>query len=485
MQFALDDKNLGKWALLQQCRVPWLPYDRHKGLREARRLSYVHSWYISVTPPSHLLYVVFHLYQSVLYVGQTHLAPVQRLRKHLTDAAAGTDNSTLHRLMATTNSADWGIGVLQYVGDTWWTAVRERAWWWQLRRWVVNDIPPGIPDPTAGITSSARGWMNRKLLRVLRELRSAQDSHDYARAKFLQAKLQDMAQELQVPLNLTSAVIVPDVTIPQKTAICGVLRRVLRTTDMQAWQRQAYARLIRVVRSSPNKLHTVFDRAAKKADLGATRPECCCHKQRGRLDIGDVREAEGHLAVVPVVVKAQDGTVLRPRDGLPINGLKAREVTCKAIQAFAKQVKGAVPNLNTSLPAYLFPESGNGLKYVQSVVSDVACMLYVRIVDKGPGKLWGFCKAWAWDVVREFLNKEGYKPVQDTSAECHRLMSSIAANQGWSVNSKAELCRLYLLGKAKSLLKGKWLWRPIAANPKPVLYNSKQRLGRSQHFCAC
>ena len=292
IQFALDDKNLGKWALLQQCRVPWLPYDRHKGLREARRLSYVHSWYISVTPPSHLVYVVFHLYLSVLYVGQTHLARVQRLRKHLTDAAAGADNSTLHRLMATADSADWGIGVLQYVGDTWWAAVRERAWWWQLRRWAVNDIPPGIPDPAAGITSSARGWMNQKVLRVLRELRSARDSHDYARAKFLQAELQAMAQELQVPLNLTSAVVVPDVTIPQKTAICSVLRRVLRTTDMKAWQRQAYARLIRVVRSSPNKLHTVFDRAAKKADLGATRPDCCCHKQRDRLEeIGRVREA--------------------------------------------------------------------------------------------------------------------------------------------------------------------------------------------------
>ena len=64
----------------------------------------------------------------------------------------------------------------------------------------------------------------------------------------------------------------------------------------------------------------------------------------------------------------------------------------------------------------------------------------------------------------------GYKPVQDTAAECQRLMSSIAENQGWSVNSKAELCKLYLLGKAKSLLKGKWLWRPIAANPKPVLH---------------
>ena len=106
MQFALADKNLDKWALLQQCRIPWLPYDRHKGLREARRVSYVHSWYIRVTPPSHLVYVVSHLYLSILYIGRTHLAPVQRLRKHFTDAAAGVDNSTLHRLMATTDAAD-------------------------------------------------------------------------------------------------------------------------------------------------------------------------------------------------------------------------------------------------------------------------------------------------------------------------------------------------------------------------------------------
>ena len=132
----------------------------------------------------------------------------------------GSDNSTLHRLMATTDSAHWGIGVLQYVKDTWWTAVRERARWWQLRRWAVNDIPPGVPDPTAGVTSSARGWMNQKLLRVLRELRSAQDSHNYARAKFLQAELQDMAKDLQVPLNLTSAVIVPDVTVVSYGVSC-------------------------------------------------------------------------------------------------------------------------------------------------------------------------------------------------------------------------------------------------------------------------
>ena len=84
----------------------------------------------------------------------------------------------------------------------------------------------------------------------------------------------------------------------------------------KAWQRQAYSRLIGVVRSSPNKLHTVFDRAAKKADLGTARPECCCHQQCDRLEnVGRVCEAEGHLAVVPVVITTRDGQVLRPHGG--------------------------------------------------------------------------------------------------------------------------------------------------------------------------
>ena len=217
--------------------------------------------------------------------------------------------------------------------------------------------------------------------------------------------------------------------------------------------------------------------AAKKADLSTDRPECCCQQQRDCLEnIGGVCEAEGHLAVVPVKIMTREGQVLRPRDGLPVNGLKARDVAYKAIQAFAKQVKGTVPDLHTSLPASLFPESGADLKYVQTTVTDLSCILYVRIVDRGPGELWGFCRTRAWDVVHNFLTKEGYKPVKETAVECHKLMSSIAENKGWPVNTGAELCRLYLIGKAKRLLKGKWLWRPIAANPKPVLHKIQLKI---------
>ena len=53
-------------------------------------------WYAAVTPLAHLVYVVFHPYLGIFYIGHTHVAPTQRLRKHLIDAVVG-----LITLMAT------------------------------------------------------------------------------------------------------------------------------------------------------------------------------------------------------------------------------------------------------------------------------------------------------------------------------------------------------------------------------------------------
>ena len=103
---AAEEKNIGKWAQLQQKRIKFLPYDTHKGLQEARRLSFVHRWYVAVTPPHFLVYVIFNIHMGILYIGQTHLAADQRLRKHLTDAAAGVDCSALHKLMASSAVGD-------------------------------------------------------------------------------------------------------------------------------------------------------------------------------------------------------------------------------------------------------------------------------------------------------------------------------------------------------------------------------------------
>ena len=118
-------------------------------LREVRRLSYVHHWRVSVTPPAFVIYAVYHITLGLLYIGQTHMAPIQRLRKHMTDAAASVDGSSLHMYMQRADTEGWGIVVLEYVQGKWWAGVCERHWWFTLKRWAVNDVPPGIPQEGA------------------------------------------------------------------------------------------------------------------------------------------------------------------------------------------------------------------------------------------------------------------------------------------------------------------------------------------------
>ena len=95
MSIALGAKNLGKCAALMQQRNNYLPFATHKALRKLRQVSYVHHRRVSVTPPACVLYAVYHITLGILRVGQTHMAPIQRLRKHMTDAAA----SALHLYM--------------------------------------------------------------------------------------------------------------------------------------------------------------------------------------------------------------------------------------------------------------------------------------------------------------------------------------------------------------------------------------------------
>ena len=50
------------------------------------------------------------------------------------------------------------------------------------------------------------------------------------------------------------------------------------------------------------------------------------------------------------------------------------------------------------------------LNYVQDRASELCEHFYIRIVDKGAGEMWGFCRQWMWDAVEEFLKKEKYIP---------------------------------------------------------------------------
>ena len=47
-------------------------------------------------------------------MGQTTQTPVQRLRKHYTDAHARTDSATFHSLILLTEFADWVTIPVQY-----------------------------------------------------------------------------------------------------------------------------------------------------------------------------------------------------------------------------------------------------------------------------------------------------------------------------------------------------------------------------------
>ena len=127
-------------------------------------------------------------------------------------------------------------------------------------------------------------------------------------------------------------------------------------------------------------------------------------------------------------MQTPNGKILRPRDRVPVNGLKAHDLAVKAIRSFAQQVKGHVPDLTSCLPTSLFPETGGDVKFVQTLVKRVSHMIYVRIVDKGPGEIWGFCRAWVWESVIEFLKAEGYRETKDTKKGSQRSRSHGSAH---------------------------------------------------------
>ena len=98
----------------------------------------------------------------------------------------------------------------------------------------------------------------------------------------------------------------------------------------------------------------------------------------------------------------------------------------------------------------------------------------VRIVDKGAGQLWDFCRQWAWDATGRFLEEGGYESVQQEVSSYMAEAVSNAKTLGCPVNPKAKITHMYLIGKVKSVWAGKgWLWRPIAAAPEPVIAKSK------------
>ena len=43
-----------------------------------------------------------------------------------------------------------------------------------------------------------------------------------------------------------------------------------------------------------------------------------------------------------------------------------------------------------------FPETGTMLNWTQHIAQQVSKVAIVRVVDKPPVALWGFCRHWMW-----------------------------------------------------------------------------------------
>ena len=112
---------------------------------------------------------------------------------------------------------------------------------------------------------------------------------------------------------------------------------------------------------------------------------------------------------------------------------------------------------------------GDKLRAIRAFAERLTSVVYVRIVDKGPGLLWGFCKKFVWDALLEFMTAKGYVRDSCSVKEYTTKIREMVQSKQWSLNQNGEIALLYLLSEAKSLKKKQWLWCPIAAARRPFV----------------
>ena len=211
MQRALAETNLGRWAELMQASIPFWPFTKPPSLRTIWRKAHTNEWHVHLPPPQHVICVCVNLRTCAVYVGQTGQSPVQRLRKHHTDARSAADCATFHKLLLTTNMADWVAIPVQYCSTLIQTGRAERTWW-SDRHWAVNDIPPGISQNDT--SNSKRAYITGTILHVLQELIQPKQERDTQRVKALQTVLRDTASQLALPFHVCGTIVVPNLTKP-------------------------------------------------------------------------------------------------------------------------------------------------------------------------------------------------------------------------------------------------------------------------------
>ena len=481
IRHAHTHKQLGNWAAAMQFRMKYLPYESHFSLKMIRAASRVHSWDISVPPPDEFIYAILHLHMICIYVGRTHLALIQRLRKHITTALAHAEDSRLHQLLRTTNLEVWYIVPLQAVWGKLPAAIAERAWWDKYSRWAINDLPPAIPHENGKPCKK----VPHRAVQVFRSLSVAKADRDFVRTAAVQKEAANIARELQIPLFMPAYVRVPYLNGEQKPAFARIITRMLRRVQCTSWERQALKSRIFLVRTVPHTTRSIFERHSNKCERIDVPPPCHCDEiHLGIWELGGtVTLHQGHFALLLVTLNYKE-QVLRSKDPLPIRGADARTKAISECVALARMLNVPFPeNWEVSLPQHLFPETGNMLNWAQHIAEQLSTVAIVRVVDKFPGALWGFCRNWMWQQLQQFLCKEKYQSHHTSPKQIIQGLTKLLTRRTWSVSRDARMALLYLIGKGKSLCLPAITWRPICAVSRPVIPRHRLRLAARAFSC--
>ena len=123
------------------------------------------------------------------------------------------------------------------------------------------------------------------------------------------------------------------------------------------------------------------------------------------------------------------------------------------------------------------------LSHVQTIATRLSEVAIVRIVDKSPGTVWGFCRQWIWDETTQTLRTERYADTNRPPAEVLSSVCALVRGKGWAHHDRARLALLYLISKGKSLMLPRITWRPICAQSAPVIPRWRLRITARAFTC--
>ena len=276
----------------------------------------------------------------------------------------------------------------------------------------------------------------------------------------------------------------PNLSATQKTVMTNILRNTLRDSTLKAYERQALQHKVRIVRSNPHTVRSVFQSKAMAQSRMMTKPPCRCAEFASQAkQYGEVISVDGYVALIPVALNVGGHGGLRPNDPVPIPGSEARKNAISGITTTFTHLNVPVPPLDMLLPPSLFPESGTLLRQLRRLSKFLASFQYTRIVDKGSGELWGFCLAWVGEKVAEFMISEKFHDTGWTQDQWTRAIWDAASDMELERNKHGKLCILYVLAKARSRRTGKWVCRGISASPAPILQQRQLRKGARAFTC--